>query len=246
MTSEAGDNPQTLSWRERLEAELANLDPDDETHQSERLIKASAVIQQALDEAGLHMTVVGGSAVTVWRPDEWSSGDIDFVGAAASAQLAAVLEGEFGFERDGRHWIDAALRVFVERPGTQLQPFGAGTVTVPRFGANVRVIAIEDLIIDRVHAWDGSGDTEMWKQAADLLRYPSAVQAKVEEKAVAEDLTEALRCICWLSDNADGLGPHDAKDLYDGYRVTRRFEAGEAAVIAARAAAVERPASDDD
>jgi hypothetical protein len=52
MTSEAGDNPQTLSWRERLEAELANLDPHDDTHRSERLIRASAVIQHALDEAG--------------------------------------------------------------------------------------------------------------------------------------------------------------------------------------------------
>jgi predicted nucleotidyltransferase len=244
MTSEAGDNPQMLSWRERLEAELANLDPDDDTHRSERLIRASAVIQQALDEAGLDMTVVGGSAVTVWRPDDWSSGDIDFVGAAASAQVAEVLEGKFGFERDGRHWIDAALRIFVERPGSQLQPFGAGTVTVPRFGVKVRVISIEDLIIDRAHAWDGSGDTEMWKQAADLLRYPSADQGKVEEKAAAEDLTEALRCIRWLSDNADGLGPHDAKDLYEGYRATRRFEDGEAAVIAARAAAVEPAAPD--
>jgi hypothetical protein len=245
MTSEAGGNPQTLSWRERLEDELANLALDDDTRQSERLIRASAVIQQALDEAGLNMTVVGGSAVTVWRPDEWSSGDIDLVGPAASAQLADVLEGEFGFERDGRHWIDAALRIFVERPGTQLRPFGAGTVTVPRFGVNVRVISIEDLIIDRIHAWDGSGDTEMWKQAADLLRYPGADRAKVDGRAAAEDLAEGLRSIRWLSDNAEDLGPHDAKDLYDGYRVTRRFEDGEAAVIAARAAAVERPASDD-
>jgi len=69
---------------------------------SRTLFRASAVIQQALDEAGLGMTVVGGSAVTVWRPDDWSSGDIDFVGAAASAQVAEVLEGKFGFERDGR------------------------------------------------------------------------------------------------------------------------------------------------
>ena len=55
------------------------------------------------------MTVVGGTAVTAYDPDAYTSLDIDLVGAGLTARLDGVLRGQLGLANEGRHWFDEEL-----------------------------------------------------------------------------------------------------------------------------------------
>src|SRR5205823_340804 len=136
-----------------------------------RLLRAAKVIQEALTDAGFTLVIVGGSAVTAYDPDAYTSLDIDLVGAGLRVRLDEVLRGQLGFDQEGRHWFDKEMRISVERLGSSLEPRGseAVTVEVPGVGSIV-VIAIEDLVCDRLESWAADGHYESWAQAVRLAR----------------------------------------------------------------------------
>jgi hypothetical protein len=181
-------------WRRRLVAELAG-----ERDRSKRLLRAAKVIQDALAEAGLSMAVVGGSAVTAYDPDAYTSLDIDLVGPGLGASLDEVLRGELGFDHEGRHWFDEELAVTVERPGSSLEPPGAEAVAlqVPGIGDLV-VISIEDLTCDRLGSWAATGHYGSWAQAVRLAENETTDQERLERRAAELRLDQYLVFALWL------------------------------------------------
>jgi len=192
----SGKPPPPRSWRRQLEERLAGLED-----RGARLIGASVVIQAALRDNGLNLVVVGGSALTIYRPDEYQSADIDFVGGGRDAEIDAVFREVLGFRREGRHWYDEDLQIALERPGVTLEPLGAAPVDVDLdAGEVVRVISIEDLILDRVAAWDATGSYADFEQAVMLDGHPLTEQTRLEERAHELDLSEALSVLRWLGE----------------------------------------------
>lgn len=112
--------------------------------------------------------VVGGAAVELYTGGAYTTGDIDLVGSV-SARAAQKLK-EAGFERHGRHWIQESAQIFVEFPGEALDPAEEDT-WIEVEGHRIRAISLEDLLVDRLGAWeywhsavDGVNALVLWRQ----------------------------------------------------------------------------------
>lgn len=104
--------------------------------------------------------LVGGGAVELFTGGAYTTGDLDFVGFVPTA-VAQRLEAA-GFRREGRHWIHQAGMVFIELPGSQLEP--QERVVWLRSGRlKVRTISPEDLIVDRLASW------QFWGSSVDAV-----------------------------------------------------------------------------
>jgi hypothetical protein len=101
--------------------------------------------------------LVGGSAVEFYTRGTCKSLDIDLL--ADSDSLVRILE-EMGFSKIGRHWFytkDIGIEIVGESPE------GRRVNEVLHEGKLIRVLSIEDLIVDRLNAckhWKSQYDCE--------------------------------------------------------------------------------------
>ena len=142
-------------------------------------------------------TLVGGAAVELYTGGAYRTGDLDFVGVVTAA-VAQRME-EAGFERHGRHWVHERHRLFLEFPDESLAR--GDTVAAIRVGrTSVVVIGLEELIVDRLTAWqfwgseiDGYSAWLLWASPGhhpDLERL--RVLAERKESSPALDLLIAF------------------------------------------------------
>lgn len=136
--------------------------------------------------------VVGGHAVEFYTAGGYTTVDIDLAGA--SEPVAEVLAA-WNFAREGRHWYDVHLGLVVEVPGSPLTPSELEHVVTLHIGGDrVKIIGIEDLIVDRLAACKHWGHRDSCEWAARLL-------------AVADDVDEGyLAHRCAQEDVVDVLG----------------------------------------
>ncbi len=102
--------------------------------------------------------LVGGAAVELYSAGAYTTGGVDLVGSVGPRVQRRLREA--GFKRHGRHWIHEDAQVFVKFPGTAL---GANELSVwaEMEGQRVHIIAVEDLLVDRLGAW------EYWRSSVD-------------------------------------------------------------------------------
>jgi hypothetical protein len=147
-----------------LEPGMAS-DPLDHARQ---VAAITAILHCAFDAEGMTATLIGGSAIEVYAPGIFASGDIDLIvedakGAGIRDRINSVLVG-LGFEKAGRHWKKGPL--FVEVPSHSLDD-PSQTVHVGPFV--FRVIAKESLLADRVVGFRQWGHTSYAQQAIDMI-----------------------------------------------------------------------------
>jgi excisionase family DNA binding protein len=138
--------------------------------------------------------VVGGHAVEFWTAGGYSTVDIDLVGAS---EPAVEVLARWGFERQGRYWLDEPLGLVVEIPGSRLSPGQQEhTVSVRLGGVTTTVLGIEDLIIDRLNACVHWEDEESCLWAEALLGTPDGLDEEyLIERAMEEGISERLALI---------------------------------------------------
>lgn len=121
-----------------------------------------AVLTGALVPAGIKPVLVGGRALEFYTLGGYATRDIDLV-INGREQAKAVLK-EMGFlRRPGeRHWYHEELDLALEIPGDSLAGSMDKVLTVELDGAEVYIIGIEDLIVDRLAA------AKFWNSPADL------------------------------------------------------------------------------
>lgn len=174
--------------RADLEAELEGV-----ADQLERRLRFVAVLTAACVARGWQPpVVVGGHALEVYTGGGYATVDIDLV--SMSEPLEAIL-GEWGFERSGRHWIDAPLGLVVEAPGSRLDPGEREHLTAVRTESGTAyLIGIENLIIDRLNScvhWSVDDDC-VYAQAL-LLEHSERLDLPyLRERAAAERVAERL------------------------------------------------------
>lgn len=125
--------------------------------------------------------LVGGAAVELYTHGAYTTGDLDFVGDV-SGEVAEVLD-HAGFRRAGRHWIHEQGRVYLEFPGSRLEP-ASEPARLRRAGLTLRVIRAEALLADRLAAW------KFWRSEVDLLNALRLLHAR----RVRLELREVRRC----------------------------------------------------
>jgi hypothetical protein len=119
-----------------------------------------AWIQGLFPDRGAAPVLVGEAAVELYTLGAYTTGDVDLVGSV-TPEVARALAGA-GFERHGRHWIQEHAQVFVEFPGAAIGP-NEEAMWLDFEGHMVRIISAEDLLVDRLGAW------EYWQSSVDGL-----------------------------------------------------------------------------
>lgn len=172
---------------------------DDAIDHARQIAMVTSIVSQAFEAEGLRCTLVGGSAIEIYAPGIFKSGDIDLVieelrGAAGRERLDPVFAG-LGFEKAGRHWRRGDL--FVEVPSQCLED-PAEVIRLGHFRLNV--VAKEVLLADRVVGFKYWRQTSYGQQAIDMiaafgddLSADRLMPRLTQEQAV--DAYEALRAM---------------------------------------------------
>lgn len=113
---------------------------------------------------GKEPIVVGGLAVEIYTQGSYTTGDIDI---KAQGELLASILKEWGFKKTGRTWFNEELDIYIDWLGSSLDEGEEAyeklnTVLIGEL--EIKVISIEDLIIDRLNAykWWKDEDSFLW------------------------------------------------------------------------------------
>lgn len=135
--------------------------------------------------------LVGGAAVELYSGGAYTTGDLDFVGGVPESVGRSLALA--GFRREGRHWIHGAGQLFVEFPGSAIEGHER-TAVLEVGGVSVLTLSPEDVIVDRLAAWqfwrsttDGASAFLVWKAQAVRLDY-ERLAALAERRGVSKAL----------------------------------------------------------
>jgi len=159
---------------------------------AQRSVQIAAVLAEALQEVGQDPVLVGGAAVEFYTRGGYTTADIDML-AEGGEDLVEVMT-RLGFEKFGKDFSHSSLKIYVEFPGRQLQ--ATETAIRLRIGErSLRIISIEDLIVDRLAAF------KYWQSAVDgvnamkLLEVGGEDRARLLARVREEDVEDALRAV---------------------------------------------------
>src|ERR1700694_44364 len=136
------------------------------------LLEVAAQASADLERAGIKVAVVGGSAITAYAPEVYTSKDIDFaaINGTNRRQFGAAV-AELGFKPDGRDFVHRetpyTLDLVADTPYVDQRPITEFATLTTRFGP-VRVYKFEDALADRVAAflhWGASQSLDVAERA---------------------------------------------------------------------------------
>ena len=131
----------------------------------ERRLYFAAVLTKYAAERGGQFVIVGGHAVQYYTKGQYATTDADLV-TSDKLPLATLLV-EWGFALEGRVYWHQDLELVVDLIDARIPGDPARVVEVGIRGLSVRVLPVEEVIIDRLNAgvhWD-SPDDMLWAEA---------------------------------------------------------------------------------
>lgn len=142
--------------------------------------------------------VVGGEALEIYTQGSYTTGDIDI--KAPKELLGRVLEG-LNFKKMGRLWINEQLDIYIDWLGESLDEGNEAEERVVEIELSedlkVRLISIEDLIVDRLNAykWWADQDSKMWAEI--LLEISKAINYSIDweylnRRSIKENLQDII------------------------------------------------------
>jgi hypothetical protein len=138
-----------------------------EPNELKRKLLLIGYISSRLSRRGGSVFLVGGQAVETYTAGQYTTGDIDIT--TTDRKRTEEVLAQMGFVREGMVWLSERLAMAVHIVGSYpSRTEKARTIEVGPF--EVRVVGVEDLIIDRLAAakfWKSERDAE---QASALFR----------------------------------------------------------------------------
>jgi hypothetical protein len=135
--------------------------------------------------------VVGGQAVETYTAGQFRTGDIDIV--TPDTKEAEEILKRIGFEREGKIWLNKALGLAIHIVGLFARNIEKARV-IHAGPYQVRIVGVEDLIIDRLAAakfWDSQVDLEQAKALLNAFRKQIDLQY-LRKKAREEKVEDVL------------------------------------------------------
>lgn len=161
----------------------------------ERTAAVVAWFQGLFPEGAPVPVLVGGAAAELYSGGAYTTGDLDFVGQVPLS-VERDLE-EAGFNRAGRHWVRDEGEIFLEVAGSALGD-QEEAVRLELGGCVLRILQPEDVIVDRLAAWqfwrsqvDGIGAWFVYKEQQDRLD-PERLRVLAREREVLIALERLL------------------------------------------------------
>ncbi|HLF07205.1 MAG TPA: hypothetical protein VI893_08560 [Thermoplasmata archaeon] len=165
---------------------------DEQAAIADRRLMFSALLARESGLSGSDFIVVGGSAIEIYTRGAYVSGDIDLI-AKDEKSVHRVLQ-RWGFERPGRLWIrqDWGIAVDVVRSWYRGDVSRTREVTT-KYG-NIRLAAVEDLLVTRLAAFKHWKVKEALEEAVKLITLFAATVdwAYIREEARKGDLADVL------------------------------------------------------
>lgn len=157
-----------------------------------------AILSKRIVDQGAEMAiVVGGEALEIYTQGNYTTGDID-IKSSYNEMEAALFE--MGFRKRGRAFYSEELDIFVDWLGASLEEGTDAeqrTVLVEIDQDHViRLISVEDLIIDRLNAakwWKDSYSRGNGPRNVRLCNKPLHFHADAEPKRGFSSFTRSLR-----------------------------------------------------
>jgi hypothetical protein len=142
--------------------------------------------------------LVGGAAVSLYTDGMYNTIDIDFVGYLNTDAENAMLKA--GFTKEGKDWVNDNYDLSVEFPSGRLGPTEKSIIKEFK-GVPIKIISIEDLIIDRLNAYKYWNQTLEWHNVIlliDIINTDTMVPdigrlwKRADEEKVSDILKKAL------------------------------------------------------
>lgn len=194
--------------KKELSVAASNQDP------ARRAVGIAAIVAEALRTVDQDPILVGGAAVEFYTQGGYSTADIDMV-SEGGADLIRVM-AELGFEKVGKDFIDKKNRIYIEFPGRNLGPTErVNTIQVEK--RSLRILSVEDLIVDRLCA------CKFWRSVLDgvhallLLEIEDVEDRRLKERALEESVTDVLKIIQEVREESirKKLSPKKASQLME-------------------------------
>ena len=182
---------------------------------AERTIMIAALISESLKWIEQDPVLVGGAAVEFYTQGQYHTADIDMV-TEGGKEMISLME-MLGFEKIGKDFVDHRREIYVEFPGSYL---GAGEkVKSLKIGKRfLRIISLEDLIVDRLCAY------KFWQSGIDgvnallLLEQPDIDEMRLKIRCHAENVEDALSVVKHVKETAirKKIPPQKVSELLEG------------------------------
>lgn len=181
-----------------------------------RAVFVAAVVSKALKQVGEDPVLVGGSAVAFYTSAQYTTSDIDMV-AFSSSEVSQIMQ-ELGFKHQGKDFVHQKLGLYVEFPSSTLGP-GERWVNLNIGKNTLRIISVEDLIVDRLNHYKYFQSSVDAINVMMLLELPDVNLKEVEKKAQIEDTLDALDYIdkAYKKIIRKKLSKEKATDLLKGF-----------------------------
>jgi len=159
----------------------------------ERHIEIVSILNEALRPYEIKPIMVGGVAVEFYSRGGYTTGDIDLVARGGRA-LAETMRA-LGFLKRGKDWVNDELEIYIEYWADSLGPDEEFN-EILYHGSRLRILSIEDLIVDRLCAFKWWGSTVDGVNVMLLLESAMGYDDKVTiRKGKREDVYDALQGI---------------------------------------------------
>ena len=120
-----------------------------EPNELKRKMLLVGYLSDELSKRGAFVFLVGGQAVETYTAGQFTTGDIDIT--TTDQEATQRLLTRLGFRREGMIWLNEKLAIAVHIVGSY--PTGTEKVRTVEVGPyRVRVVGLEELIIDRLRA----------------------------------------------------------------------------------------------
>jgi len=180
---------------------MARLDdlPNIKDPVKKRAVFIALLSEEIIKRGGEGPIVVGGEALEIYTQGAYTTGDIDL---KTPLKITEDVLSEWNFIKRGRTWFNESLDLYVDLLGETLDEGKDAEKRTERVeieeGAVIRVLSIEDLIIDRLNAfkWWDDKDSKMWVKV--MIGIYSKIGKDIDKdylegRALSEGLQDVLK-----------------------------------------------------
>jgi len=159
--------------------------------------EVAGLVCEALQKAGVTVTLTGGACVAIWSQGKYVSNDLDFIeeGPIPPQRVRRVME-TLGFQKKGRHFVHPKTEFFVEFP---TGPLMVGNERVNRVterktrAGSLRLLSPTDCVKDRLAAFFHWNDRQALEQASLVGQAQPVDLETIRSWSVAEGNEEKFR-----------------------------------------------------
>ncbi len=155
---------------------------------------AAAVVKQ-LEKHGISCVLVGGSCVSIYTNEKYSSHDLDFISPDSHKTIAMALS-EIGFKNKSRYFHHSNSELYVEFPsgpvaiGNQIPTKPEGRLKVK--DTVIKMLSPTQCVMDRLAAWFHWNDRRSLIHAIWVCRKHPVNLSKIKRWAAGEDAPDKL------------------------------------------------------